>query len=189
MFKLPAHRLFAAVVVAAEGGEVALAGAAALVVGGCVVQVAADRGLLAAGSTAGGRAGGDEVLQTPTWLVTRLLVAVVAGAAGQRVDGEGEAPGGQALQCAGARGAAVSDGLAVVGGDGEAAAGGGVGGCGGGEVPGQAGVDGAEPGEVAWFGGQAEQGGQRDGQVEPRGQPALVSLAGIGGGWGDGASW
>src|ERR1700753_2128764 len=55
--------LVAAMVVAAERGQVALAGQAALVVGLGVVEVAAGGRSLAAGRAAGGGAGPDQVVE------------------------------------------------------------------------------------------------------------------------------
>jgi hypothetical protein len=62
-------------------------------------------------------------------------------------------------------GAAVGEGVAAGVGDGDAPGRRRVTGGLGGEVAGQGGVDGAEPGRFAGMFGQAEQGGQRDGQA------------------------
>jgi hypothetical protein len=119
-------------VVTAERSQAAFAGAATLVKGDRVVKIAARGRPLAAGSTAGGSAGGDQMPETPARLIARLFVTVVAGAPGQGVNGQREALGGQALQGAGAGGAAVAERLTVVAGDGQAATGRRVAGCGGG---------------------------------------------------------
>ncbi len=58
-----------------------------------VVQVAAGGRAAAAGGRAGGGAGDDEVLQPPGRFVTELFSAVVAAAAGQRGEGDGEIAG------------------------------------------------------------------------------------------------
>ena len=81
LFEVPALGLFTAVVVTAQRGQVAFAGAAALVIGDGVVEVALRRGASATGSAACGGAGFDQVPETPAGLVTRLLMAMVAAAA------------------------------------------------------------------------------------------------------------
>jgi hypothetical protein len=81
LFEVPALGLFTAVVVAAQRGQVAFAGAAALVIGDGVVEVALRRGASATGSAARGGAGFDQVPEAPAGLVTRLLMAMVAAAA------------------------------------------------------------------------------------------------------------
>ena len=68
-------------------------------------------------------------------------------------------------------GAAVPDGVALAVGDGHAPGGPGVAGRGGGQVAGQVGVDGADAGHLAGPSGEVQQGGRRDGQVDPAGEP------------------
>ena len=63
-------------------------------------------------------------------------------------------------------GAAVGGGVPVFVGDGDAPGGGGAGGGVGGHGAGEIGVDGAERGGLPGVAGEAEQGGQRDGQVD-----------------------
>ena len=94
LLEVPALGLFGAVVVAAEGREVAFAGAAALVPGGGVVQVASGCGAAAAGRGARGVAGADQVLEGAAGVVADLAVGVVAGTAGDGGQRGGEDPGG-----------------------------------------------------------------------------------------------
>jgi hypothetical protein len=86
LIKAPALGLFASMMMAAQWGQVALAGAATLIKRDRVVQVAADSGPPAARSSAGGGTGGDQVPETSARLIARLLMAVIAGAPGQRVN-------------------------------------------------------------------------------------------------------
>ena len=72
-------------------------------------------------------------------------------------------------------GAAVGDGVAAGVGDGDAPGRPRVTGGLGGDVAGQGGVDGPEPGGFAGMFGEAEQGGQRDRQVDPGGGVARPS--------------
>src|SRR6202011_3248684 len=93
-------------------------------------------------------------------------------AAGDALGGEGDGPavGGVAADGFGAGGVAVADGLAVGVGDDQSPAGGGVAGGGGGEGADDVAVHRAVAGDVAGPVGQAEQGGQRQRQVDGPGQ-------------------
>ena len=170
----PALGLFTSMVVPAEGSQVTLAGAAALVVGSGVVQVAAGGGPGAAGRRTGGGAGPDQVLEFAAGLVARLLVAMVAVAAGDRGDGQAQAAGGEVAQAVGAGDAAVAEGAAFVVGKGDTATAGRMVAREPGQPTGQRRVDGAEPGDRAGLVALAEGGGQREGQVDPGGQASLV---------------
>ena len=68
-------------------------------------------------------------------------------------------------------GAPVADGVSLLVGHGHAPGGLRVLGGGVRQVAGQVGIDGAEAGDLAGPLGQAQQGGQRDGQVDPPGEP------------------
>ena len=183
---------------AAQRGQVAFAGAAALVIRNRVVEVALRRGTPATRGAARGGAGFDQMPEAPTGLVTRLLMAMVAAAPGQRVNGHreragpsvgwpwlaraGALHGGGELVEAGELAwsgwatwrTAVAEGPAVVIGDGEARTGRRVVRGQRGQLPGERWIQWPEAGEVARFIGQAEQRGQGDGQVEPRREPPLT---------------
>jgi hypothetical protein len=91
LFEVPAFGLFAAMVAAAERGQVAFAGGAALVPGAGVVQVAACRGPGAARGGACAAAGADDVGEGPAGVVADLGAGMVAGPAGDRDQRGGEA--------------------------------------------------------------------------------------------------
>ena len=172
LLKVPALGLFGPVVVAAEGGHVAFARAAALVPRGGVVQVAAGRGAAAAGRGAGGAASADQVDQGARGVVADLAVGVVAGTPGdrgqrggqdaRRAGGDGSGAGRvmaawwsgarwsgarwSGARWSGARGAGAGRGVAA----GEAAVGGGGAvGVQGGDAPPGSGVAGGGGGQVA----------------------------------------
>src|ERR1700744_3351533 len=90
LVELPALGLFAAMVMAAERGQVALAGQAALIVGNGVVEVTPRGRSLAAGRAAGGGASPDQMLKLAAGLVARLLVTMTASLPGQWRDGDAE---------------------------------------------------------------------------------------------------
>ena len=89
LFECPAGCLFDLVVVAAQRAQVAQAGAAAVVVGDGVVEVGVAAGPGAAGETAGGLPGFDQVPQRGRGLVGGRLPGVVAVPAAQPGEGEG----------------------------------------------------------------------------------------------------
>ena len=99
MVEAPARGLFDLVVMSAEGGEVAQAGFAAVVVGEGVVGVALGGWPSAAGEDAGGVAEVDQVAQRGGGPVGECFPGVVAVAARQR--GESEGPGRWACPGAG----------------------------------------------------------------------------------------
>ena len=194
LFEVPALGLFTAVVVAAQRGQVAFAGAAALVIRNRVAQ-----GRIA--SLDAGNAGAQHVVVRAStrcrrrrlgW-ATRLLMVMVAAASGQRVDGHREGHGPSAGWWPGARAGALHGGgelarglrnclewvgatsrtavaegpTVVVIGDGEARTGRRLVRGQRGQIPGERWIQRPEAGEVARFIGQAKQRGQGDGREGP----------------------
>src|ERR1700722_13694292 len=201
LLELPALGLFAPVMMPAQGREVAFAGQAALVPGGGVVQVAADRGTAAAGRGAGGVAGADQVLEGAAGGVAALAVGGVARTAGDEGQRGGEDSRWPGARRSGTRGSGagwsgagwsgagwgVAAGEAGVGGGGavgvqggDAPAGAGVAGCGGGQVAGVVAVQDAVPGGFAGGIGAALQGLVRDGDGDQGGQARAGVLTGTG---------
>ena len=140
LLDVPAGGLLGAVVGAAFGAEVALVGGA-LGVGGGVVEVGVDGLGLAAGGGAGGGAGADQVLELAARGVAVLGVAVVAGALGDRLEGDvqGAQEVGELRGLRGRRGGPVAAG-----------GGGGLGLVGASCSGGAAGDQGCCPGEQPW---------------------------------------
>ncbi len=153
LFQLPAFGLFASVVVAAQGSQVAFAGPAALVVRHRVVEVAPRGPPPAPRCAACRKAGLDQVPKLAAGLVRRFLVPMVAAVAGQRADRHGEA--GRTAEIRWTPGyASVPDGLPRHPNHSHAEAGHGVGRGQRSQFPGQRRVDRPEPGDVTGLGRQ-----------------------------------
>src|SRR5205814_574660 len=168
----PLGVLLEAVVVTAFRAGVAAAGPAAGFVGGVVLDVALGGGPPAYRAGAGGVPDLDQVPEPGPGVVALGLVPVVAGVGGQRFYGDDQAgPVAGGAQPPGA----VPDGVAARVGHGDAPGRLRIPRRGGaGEVAGQPRVNGPDPaGPVR----EAGDGGQRDGQGHPPGEPARYRAA------------
>jgi len=131
-----------------------------------VVELAVDGLGEAAGRSAGGVAGADQMPQATAWQVLVLGAGVVAVALGDGAEGEVEHGGEVCKPGMLTAGAGVGDGVGA--GDRDAPAGPRVAGGGAGDVAGLAGVEQAVRAGLGWGGGPAEQRAGRDEEVDQR---------------------